>query len=269
MKLLIPSVCIYSALVELQDTPRLCAEGWMMDVYSSILYIGDGLFPVYTVDQPEISTANPQSSLSLESVVWRGNVEAVLRAWALSVMCVSSITAHYSGVCMHIYSGNKSYITVMLKKKKQEGWRISDIQILCSCVVTDSLHTEKQHGWKGGKEISVCWRTDISAFRQHRYLPTQRCASVSCHSGNSGDEEEDQQKFLCAEIIILRSEEKRGNPRVIPHDQENCSAPSSSSLQQRIHPSILLLSSLSLLFLSVCLSVHQSISCAQSGMESS
>lgn len=117
MKLFIPSICIYSALVELQDTPRLCAEGWMMDVYSSILYIGDGLFPVYMLDQPEISTANPQSSLSLESVVWRGNVEAVLRAWALSVMCVSSITAHYSGVCMHIYSGNISYITVMLKKK--------------------------------------------------------------------------------------------------------------------------------------------------------
>lgn len=63
---------------------------------------------------------------------------------------------------------------------------------------------------------------------------------------------------------------KRGNPRVIPHEQENCSAPSSSYQQQRIYPFPFLLS----LSFCACLSVYPSISpsarrCAQSGMESS
>lgn len=76
----------------------------------------------------------------------------------------------------------------------------------------DSIHKKKQHGCKAREEkIEVRSVCDKQMTHLHLYISvTYRVRNVhQCHSWNSGD---DQQKFLSAEIIILRSEEKTGKP---------------------------------------------------------
>lgn len=180
--------------------------------------------------------------------------------WSQLTILVFTCTLLYSAVWYHILNASSSLCSL----KTPRGL---DVKNTDNCAPASWQYLQKST--TGGREeriISVC---DKLISYLHLYSSvTYRVKNVhQCHSRNSGD---DQQKFLSAEIIILRSEEKRGNPRVIPHEQENCSAPSSYHPPQRSHPFLLLLS----LSPCACLSVYPSISpsaprCAQSGMESS